>query len=462
MPRYRSKPFARPSLYVVLLCLFLAVLSIAGGASRADTLGQLVVRVAAAAVLVVALLFGDRPVLAPVRPVVLLLAVALSLALLQLVPLPPDMWQALPGRAILAEAAVASSQPQPWRPWSIVPGATANAAASLIVPTATLILLAGLKRSERGWLPGLTLGLIVAATLIGLLQFSGAGFDNPFVNDEAGLVSGMFANYNHFALLLAFGCMLAPVWAFLHGRTPGWRGAVAIGLVALFTLTLLASGSRAGLVLGGLALVIGLALVRQPVTRTLVRYPRWVLPATVAAIVGMVAILVLVSVATDRAVSIDRAVAVDPWQDMRRRGLPTVLAMIGTYFPVGAGLGSFDPIFRMHEPFALLKPTYFNHAHNDLLEIVLDAGLPGVLLLGAALAWWSWASVRAWRAGPAMRDVLPRLGSAMLLLVLLASVIDYPTRTPIFMALVVLAAVWLADGGDEPFSSALPRSAQDL
>lgn len=462
MPRHRSNPLPRPSLYVILLCLFLGVLWAAGGASRADALGQVVVRAAAATVLVVVMLFGDRPILARVRPVFFFLLAALSLAFIQLAPLPPDIWQALPGRAMLAEAAAASGQPQPWRPWSIVPGATANAAASLIVPITTLILLAGLTRQERRWLPGVTLCLIVAATMVGLLQFSSPGFDNPFVNDDVGQVSGTFANYNHFALFLAVGCMLAPVWAFLNGQVPGWRAALAGGLVALFTLTLLASGSRAGTALGGLALVIGLTLVRRPIGQALARHPRWVFPAMVVAIVALVAVVVLVSVASERAVSINRAIAVDPWQDMRRRGLPTVLEMVRTYFPFGAGLGSFDPIFRMHEPFELLKPTYFNHAHNDLLEIVLDAGLPGLLLQGAALGWWGWASVRAWRAGPAMRHVMPRLGSAVLLLVLLASVVDYPARTPLIMALVVLAAVWLSEDVDERPASALPLPAELL
>ena len=63
---------------------------------------------------------------------------------------------------------------------------------------------------------------------------------------------------------------------------------------------------------------------------------------------------VLISVAAGRAVSINRALTVDAGQDMRARGLPTVLEMIRTYFPFGSGLGGFDPIFRIHEPFELL------------------------------------------------------------------------------------------------------------
>src|SRR3546814_8158382 len=77
-----------------------------------------------------------------------------------------------------------------------------------------------------------------------------------------------------------------------------------------------------------------------------------------------------------RAESVRRAFEIDPGQDLRTPGLPTVLSMIAAYFPAGAGFGGFDPIFRLHEPLQLLKPPYFNHAHNDFLEIVLDGGLP--------------------------------------------------------------------------------------
>lgn len=466
-PRSRSLLGFRPGLSFALLCAFLVCLWLAGGASRADAAGQVVVRGGAWAALVATVLFAPAPSLARGRPVAWLLGAAVAVALLQLVPLPPAIWQALPGRSAFVEAATLAGQPQPWRPLAIVPGAAVNAAGSLVVPVVMLLLLAGLSEVERARLPALLLGLVAASTFVGLLQFSGAGFDNPLINETRGEVSGAFANRNHFALFVTFGLLLAPVWAFAgsderrEGRRPGWRAPVAIGLVLLFALIILASGSRVGMALGILALGIGLALVQQPIRRTLRRYPRWVFPALVAGMIAAIALLVLVSVAADRAVSIERAMTVSAERDMRSRGLPTVLAMVRAYFPWGAGLGGFDPLFRMHEPFSLLKLTYFNHAHNDWLEIILDTGLPGLLLLLSAIAWWGWASIRAWRAGWGVQHALPRLGSAMLLFVFLASAFDYPVRTPLMMATVILAAVWLGDAqrrGDR----ALPRHDQHL
>ena len=117
--------------------------------------------------------------------------------------------------------------------------------------------------------------------------------------------------------------------------------------------------------------------------------------------------------------------------------------MIRIYFPAGSGFGGFDTIFRVHEPYALLKPTYFNHAHNDWLEILLDGGLPAALLLVVALGWWLRASIRVWRASADSNMLLGRAGSAALLLILIASAVDYPARTPMMMAMIVLASLWL-------------------
>lgn len=458
MVHHRSRRGTLPSPAFLILCALLAAVWIAGGGSRADLIGQVVVRGATWLLAIVAIFAGVRPAPSTLRPVLLILLAALALALLQLVPLPPAMWQALPHRAMLSAAADLAGEPQPWRPLTIIPDATINAASSLATPMAVLLLLSALDEREFAWLPGVLLALVTAAMLVGLLQFSGTGFDNVLVNDTPGQVSGTFANRNHFALYLAIGCLVAPVWAFSGERRITWRAPTAMGLMLLFELTILASGSRAGMLAGGVALAIALVFTQHGIRRVFGTPPRWLFPAIGAAVVLIFATFLVISIAADRAVSIDRAATLGTEQDMRARGLPVVLAMIRDYFPFGAGLGGFDPLFRMHEPFSLLKRTYFNHAHNDFLEIILDAGIAGLMLLVTALGWWGRASVNAWRRRPNATVVQARLGSAILLLVLGASVVDYPARTPLIMVTMVLAAAWL-HGGTGP---ALPRSAQQL
>lgn len=453
----RRGAFTRPGASFLILLALLALLWLAGGASRADVPGQVVTRAAAALALAAAALFGAVPRLAEVRGTALLLAAAVVLVLLHLAPLPPDLWRALPGRAPLAPPIAGE---RPWLPLTLNRNMTVNALLSLLVPAAVLVLAAGATSRERRLLLPATIALVALAALFGLFQFSVGVFDNPLLNDTPWQVTGPFANRNHFALFLAIGCLLVPAWSVVEGDPFGWRGAVALGLELLFLLMILATGSRAGLLVGALGAGIGLLLVRRAILRRARRLPRWLVPALLGGIVLLLLLAVLASVGAGRADSIERLFATGEQEDMRRRALPTLLAMLETYFPVGAGIGSFDTAFRFHEPFALLKPTYFNHAHNDLIEIALDAGAPGLLLLLAFVAWLGWRALRLRRA-PAGEGILPASGAGVLLLILVASAFDYPARTPLVMALAVIAAVWLEAPG-EGARSPLPRNNRHL
>lgn len=446
------------NIWFSLLTIFFAILWLSGGASQPTAPGQAIVRGAAVSLLILAFLFARRPPLSLAKPVLALLLASILLVLLQLVPLPIKLWSMLPGRIGLSS--VIPENPA-YRPLSMAPSATINAAASLLVPGATLVLSLASGQIGRLRNASLLLGLIAASTLVGALQFLGLHIDNPFINDPLVDVTGTFANRNHFALFLALGCLLAPVWAFLPAHpTPG-RSAITLLLLPLFIVVALASGSRAGLVLCCLGLALGLLLVRSRLREFMKGKPTWMLPALISG--GLVAGvgLVVTSIASDRAVAINRSLATEIDADIRVRALPTVISMTKDYFPVGAGFGTFDPVFRIKEPFALLKLTYFNHAHNDFLEIILDGGLPALLLLLVALGWWLVASARVLRQPISPDILLGQLGSAILLLIFLASIIDYPARTPIIMAVVVLAALWLSGGG-APARAALPRGNRHL
>lgn len=78
-----------------------------------------------------------------------------------------------------------------------------------------------------------------------------------------------------------------------------------------------------------------------------------------------------------------------------------------------------------------------------MLGLVLDGGIFGAALLLAALVWIAINTVRAWRGAGGDSSQIARAGSAILVLIFLASIFDYPARTPMIMAIAVVAAVWL-------------------
>ncbi|MBX9881072.1 MAG: O-antigen ligase family protein [Sphingomonas sp.] len=444
---------------LVLVCAFGLLLTSAGGASRADLMAQAIVRAGAFVALAMVLLFQPIGVWRGARPVAWLLGATILLVGVQLVPLPPALWQALPGRALFAEAAVLAGRPQPWRPLSLVPSATVNALGSLSVPLAVFVLALGLRSRERQVLPTLVLAQISMVALIAVLQASGFNIDVPLADLAPGEVSGSFSNRNHFAVFMALGSVIAPYWALMHPGGLAWRAPVAIGLVLVFLLLILASGSRVGLTAGSVAIVFAAVGTWRGLRAAAVRLPRWAAPALIGSALLAVLGLTLVSVGARRAASIERLATLSVGEDLRSRSFSTITQMISDYFPVGTGFGSFDPIFRLHEPDRLLRLTYLNHAHNDVLEVVLDGGMAGALLLLCCLSWWAFASVQAWRR-PALGN-LAQPGSVMVLVLLIASLFDYPLRTPLMMEILIVAALWLATSKApiDPSSTRTRRSA---
>ena len=97
-PHSAAAPDRASTLSFWLLIAFLAILWIAGGASRADVLGQSVVRFSAWTIIVVAILALPRVDWRAVKEPAIILGAAALLVTLQLVPLPPAISNDLPRR----------------------------------------------------------------------------------------------------------------------------------------------------------------------------------------------------------------------------------------------------------------------------------------------------------------------------------------------------------------------------
>lgn len=456
--RHPRVPFIQASLPFALFAIFMALLWVAGGASRGDALGQTVVRAGACAVIVIALLRGLQPDFGEVRPILYLLFGVILVPLAQIMPLPPAWWTELPGR----EPLPFTDQLSVWRPMAIAPGATLNALFSLIIPAATVFLVATINKTDYPKLLSLILFLIVVSVIMGLTQYAGLRYNNPLINDVSGSVSGVFANRNHFALLIAAGCIFASCWAFLDRQALRWRIPVAGSLVILFVLMAIATGSRSGLLLIGLALILSIAIVGNQVKQLLSTSSPWVFLVFVSAMAIVVTGFVALSFFADRVEAFDRLFALSVGNDLRIKAQPTIFEVIWVSFPWGVGVGGFDSAFRIVEPHQLLGVQYFNQAHNDYLGVAVDAGLPGLLLMICALTWWAHATIMIMRARYSETIMFARLGSGLLLLVFVASVTDYPVRTPIFMAITALAGVLVAYGSRDARRSALPQPASDV
>ena len=110
---------------------------------------------------------------------------------------------------------------------------------------------------------------------------------------------------------------------------------------------------------------------------------------------------------------------------------------IGQYWPSGSGLGTFVPTFVALEPLEAVDPSIPNRAHNDYLELILEAGAPGIALFLACVLVVLFMAWRSWK-GNAGERWQTLFGIATLAVVAVHSAIDYPLRS---MALACLAAI---------------------
>lgn len=441
------------------LAAFLIVCAAGGGAARADVLSLLYTRPAAILAIAIFLLTPGKLDLRSFRAPFLLLAALGAAILIQLVPLPPSLWTALPGHAPFAEAAAAAGMPQPWRPISLTPTLTWNSFAALLTPLAVLVGLASLRREQIFALLPFMIAIAVASAVFGVLQLTSEP-DGPLylyrITHEGSAV-GFFANRNHQALLLAVTLPALRVWTLVSPKRGRERLRLIIAAaVGVFLIpAIMVTGSRAGISLGAVGLLsvglMGPLLPRGFVSRlgaraALVRISLWVVPLALAIMVALLG----------RAVALNRLVATDAYKsEVRFQNTPLTLDLTAQFFPVGSGFGSFDPVFRTIEPDRTLNSFYFNHAHNDLIELAMTGGLPAVAILALFLLWWGRRTYAAFRGSPGSTHVLfARLGAVVVAMACLASLVDYPLRTPVISAFFALACGWLALERPEPAAPA--------
>ncbi len=424
-------------------------IGILGGSSRGGVALNLFAQLLACGLALVAVTSSGRPPLRSEGRFWLWLVALLTLWMaLQLVPLPPAFWTNLPGRGIFVREAAAIGVAQPWRPISLSPMNTWLALVGMIIPIA-LILSWG-RGDPRQLFAGrwLLLGLAAFSVMLGILQISGgAGSDFYFFNSEVrGYPAGLFSNRNHQAAMLA---MVFPLLGagVVEARITGRRETTAVAgacLAASIVMpVLLLTGSRAGLLLAGISIALTCVMIAtfrlSDARRASAR--RRLVFAAIAAIPLAIGGL---SLALGRAAAIERLTRLRLNDDQRLSQLPTVLDMVRGHFPMGAGYGTFAPVFRVYEPFENLQFSYYNHAHNDWIEQVFEGGLPAIMLALAALARLAQTARQAW-ASPdrSCQTLYARAGSIIIVTLMIASAADYPLRSPTIQVFAAISLAWL-------------------
>jgi len=439
-----------------LLAGFVAMLFLLGGGSRADLSTLVIIRPVA---VLLAAWWGLRIMgrsSGADRWFVRFALATFALALLHLAPLPPALWRALPGHELVARVDEVAKLGDVWRPLTIAPDAAANALWSLFVPLAAGLGMMHLQPAERRSMATVVLAMAGLSLALSLAQAFAPSMSFLWFYriTNSGLPVGLFANRNHNAVFLAAMVPLAAAWAV---GAPEGRGRTALRALAaagamLAAIVVLVGGSRAGVIglaagLGGAALLMPLTLDGVRNTKEAARQRRKFTPrmaGLIAAMVVVPAALLVIGLQLGDTGAVGRLTD-SGTGDFRPAIWRTTAGLVPQYLPFGSGLGSFVEAYLAGEPPAQMMEQYINHAHNDVLEIALSLGVPGLVLLAAAVVFVSLMAIASWRAKPVAGSHvrLSRGAGFVLGILIVASAVDYPLRVPSLAATGVIALFWL-------------------
>ena len=435
-----------------LLAGFLCLVFLTGGASRVDVHSLLLLRPVSVITCAAALLTLKRKHIQGREWLLAGFAAIALLCVVQLVPLPPAIWQALPGRTIITEIDKATGVAPQWRPLNLTPMNGWYALVSLATPLAVLLLGIQLQKQDLYRLLPLLIALATISGFAGLLQVVGDPNGPLYLYriTNNGAAVGLFANRNHAAVLLACLFPMLAVYASISTGTVDQQrfrqfAAITIGIVLVPLI--LVTGSRAGMLMALLALAAAAILYRKPRERRVVRRGGTGFQVGAVHVIGAAVIisLVLLTILYSRAEAWDRLFQQSVADELRDDFWRVGLAMIWYYFPFGSGLGSFVEVYQLTEPETHLNANYVNHAHNDWLETALTGGLPAMLILAAAIFFFFKCTWAVWLRNDADRHAvkMARLASVLIVIIALASFVDYPLRTPTFMTVFAILSLWM-------------------
>lgn len=359
--------------------------------------------------------------------------------LLQLIPMPPRLWAELPGRSELSAGLRLIGSTLHPAPLSETPYRSVMTLFSLIPAFASFVGVLILRPSSR-WLAFAILTGMVCSIALGALQVASGGDRWAYLYRFSGTGAvGVFANRNHMGSLLIvsipFAAALFASSKGIGGGSAQARWVIGVAALLLVIIGVALNGSLAAMSLAFPVVIFSAALF--PWTR---RWRGVALPIGGIALIGGVVLLAGTPIS-----SVVSAVGAETSIHSRQAIRSITVSAIRDTFPAGTGLGSFEQVYRQYEDQAAVTSKYVNHAHNDYLQLVLELGAPGLVLIILFLYWWAVAAIRLWWSS--VSTAFERAATIASAAILAHSVVDYPLRTAAISAIFGTAIALMAQRG---------------
>ena len=419
------------------LCVIFAI----GGSGVSYPLLQAAAQILSLLLLALALARDGRAAAVRIRQLEwAILAVIVAVPALQLVPIDSRWWSALPGHALPAQILQAVGLGGAARAVSLSVPDTMLAMATLLPGLALFVAGRQLNPAGRRTLLWTIFALAVLSATLGAVQTAlGATAAPSYLSAQSGQGIGLFVNRNHQATFLLVALCLAGA---LLGReaAPGRRLVVAV-VMFLCIAGVVATTSRTALIL--LPLSLATVALREPWSRR-----------------GKGGLVLLVGVALAGGLwfnggltrTLDRF---NGGPDARMAFWRTGAEAARAYWPQGSGIGSFARVYPLFEHRADIDTFVVNHAHQDYLELLIEAGVFAVVGRALLGAWYLRHAARLLRAAPSSPRREQWSVFWAILVVLVFSAVEYPLRATPVMALFGLLCALL-----DPLARGVPNRAQ--
>ncbi len=326
------------------------------------------------------------------------LAIWVGYGLLQILLLPVDWVAQLSPATYEIYQYAALVEPRQWIPLTVDTGVTWVESLKHISYVGlfflTLVLINSPFRLRLLAVALITIG--IGESIFGLFAYFSnldlLGWDHQTRSVKEVLVRGTYANRNHFAAFLAMmtatalGLVIAGMR--VQHEESGWRARLSdwmqdllslrgllIGGIILLLATLLLTTSRGGVFSFSAAFVIVITYAYLTVGRSApaVRLAPLVFGAVVLAIFWLGAEGLQ-----------ERLLTTDLQMEGRFPQWRISVAVANDYPILGSGAGTYATVFPLYRD-GSLPPLFFEHVHNDYLELLIEQGIVGFVLLGCAI-----------------------------------------------------------------------------
>lgn len=381
------------------------------------------------------------------KPVLWFLVSSLALTLLYLVPIPESVWAQLPGRAFYAEHLSwlnpAITDQWHYQTLSLIPTRTIAGLLALLAPLGIFLTVFSLPERKVTWLVYVLLLVALGQALLSMAQYFIQDQELFFRIGSGGVPLGTYINQNHFVAFmemvepLAIGLMMIVLLNQNMNLLLKIILAIIFGLISLaLTFTPLLTTSRMGAALLILSIFLSFWAMTTPEIRKKVAAPIFALRFVLLVLAIIIQFNVLQKIVT--ITYADRLAPQAALGDLRWVLYSTTFDAIQNFFPIGTGPGTTPQVYQLFQPSTI--NLFVNHTHNDYLELVLDMGLVGTLIILGFLLFYLKRWRELWQDHSSGFKLLKTGAGVGILLALLYSVTDFGLHTPanaVFFAFIV-------------------------